>query len=149
MKKIIYYLIIFLGFSALLSELVNNFEEMKLSYATFNSEKYYELEELKDTLSVISGGSSTALNLYVYYGKLANNKVEGRITGLGKEINKIRLKNGNIPVWFCNLKGVSKLKLRIGNTPPSKPFFKVYFYIFCWISSIYSIICLVKLKNEK
>lgn len=149
MKEYLYYLILFLGFSALLSEIVNSFEETKLSYATFYNEQYFEAEELKDTVSYPSGGTSTGYNLNVYKGYLVKNKAGGTVSGFEKTIHEMRLKNGNIPVWFGNIRGVSKLVFRTKSTPPNKPFFKIYFYIFCWVGSIYSIICLIKLNNEK
>lgn len=150
MKKYLYYLIIFLGISALLSELINHFEEIKLSYATLDSEKYFEVDEFQDTISHSTRGSNGTIGISrVYYGKLVNQKKTSRITSYPKKLDKIRLKNGNIPVWFCNIKGASKLILRTKNNPPNKPFFKIYFYIFCWFGSIYSVICLNIMKKRK
>ncbi|MFD0993576.1 hypothetical protein [Tenacibaculum geojense] len=149
MKKYLYYLVLFLGFSALVSEVVNSFEETKLSYATFNSYKYFVAEEFKDTLCYAASGTNVSHDLKFYQGYLIKNKVEASLTGYKKFIDKIRLKNGNIPVWFCNINGVSELVFRTKSSPPNKPFFKIYFYVFCWIGSIYSLISLKKLKDEK
>ena len=149
MKKYLHYLIIFLGVSAILSELINDFEEIKISYATFNPKKYFEPEEFKVTVFSSASGTIPSHNLTYYQGYLLRNKIKYSITSHDKTINKIRLNNGNIPVWFCNIKGVSKLILRTKETPPDKPFFKIYFYIFCWIGSIYSVICLNIMKKRK
>lgn len=130
MRKYLYYIILFIGGACISSEFVNDFTEMKLLKATFYPNKYFEADELRDTLSLSYGGTNPAANLNIYYGKLVKNKIEGKVKAYENFIVKISQKTGNIPVWFCNIKGVNKLKFRTTDVPPNTPFKNAYLYIF-------------------
>jgi hypothetical protein len=149
MKTYIYYIILFIGTSCLISEIVNDFTEMKLFYAVLEPNKYFKADELKDSLSVPI--DNPANNFNIYYGNLVKNKRKGHIRGYEEFIIEISQETGNIPVWFCNIKGVNKLKFRTTKSPPNTPFANAFIYVIFWLASIYSINQLIKNKrpNEK
>lgn len=151
MKKTISIVIFILGIVALIDDYTDNFTKIKLLYASFNSEKYFEKDELNYNNKISSAGDDSG-RVYVYKGVLKKNneKVQYGVLGYEKSIERILTEEGNIPVWFCKIKGVERVIIRNENNLP-KPysFINSWFFVMLWILWIPSVLYLIKIKKQK
>lgn len=146
-KKVLFYILIFIGLSCLFAELNENFKKAKFFYGTFNQHDFFTKDEFRDTLNLPSGGTSIGAHFNIYYGyTLESNYHGGTIVGYMNTINKNRTKKGDIKVWYFKIKGVEGLVLRDSESPPKPYQSKFITYIFFWILSIYAIYKLLKNK---
>jgi len=147
MKKYIYYFIIFVGISSVISETMYDFPKMKFLYATFYPEKYFKQEELMNWDIYYSDGNE-GTDIFYYEGTLKTDKSTAGFQYRAKYIDALLLENGNIPVWFVHI-GKAKITLvRTSNSYP-KPYKSItsFTYIFFFLYSFVAIYRLIKLKS--
>jgi len=151
MKIYIYYFIILTGITAIISEVIYDFKEVKFLYATFFPEKYFKKDELTNwKLYNISGSEGTDFSMY--RGQLKSNiNITVQQSARESLITSLILENGNIPIWFMQI-GKAKYSLwRKSKEYPSlisKEAIKPITYIFFFLYSFIAIYRLIKLKNK-
>jgi hypothetical protein len=127
MKKLLCYICIIWALLSLISEFALKFPKLKLIYYSFNTEKYFEEDELiiqDKTKSSISKGVG---GKYIYIGKLRKNKTDNKITGYPNSMEEKILSDSTdiyFKVWYC--KNLNYIMLKNEDNLPLYKFWKAW-----------------------
>jgi len=148
MKKLLCYICIIWALLSLVSEFALNFPKLKLIYYSFNTEKYFEEDELIILDRTQSSTSKGVGGKVIYIGNLKKNKTENKITGNPNSMEEKILSNSTniyFKVWYC--KNLNYIILKNENNLPFYKFWKA------WLQYIiigFAIPCIIyTVKNRK
>ncbi len=151
--KTICVIIISLGLAVLGIEKINNFEKIKIFYASFNPRKYYYRDTLLVNIEISPSNGGSNKTLWIFQGYCKSDKLKNGISVPFTivEDEKYRFDRAKIPIWRITTvkKGILyRRKNNVLDSPFSYNMRDYWFTPLIFILTIPSLICYLYLRNQ-